>query len=81
MKVLEIIPTLDEGGAEKQLCLLAAGLARQNVDVHVCALTRLGPRAQSLAESKIPVHEVNKRWKLDIPAYRRLKRLIAELRP
>ena len=36
-RILEIIPTLDRAGAEKQLCLLAAGLPRDEFDVHVCA--------------------------------------------
>ena len=37
-RILQIIPTLDRGGAEKQLCLLAEGLPRDEFDVHVCAL-------------------------------------------
>ena len=36
-RVLQIIPTLDRAGAEKQLCLLAAGLPRAEFEVHVCA--------------------------------------------
>ena len=43
IRILEIIPTLDRGGAEKQLSLLAAGLPRDRFEVHVCALTRGGP--------------------------------------
>lgn len=81
MKVLEIIPTLDRGGAEKQLCLLAAGLRHRGVDVHVCALTRGGPRAEALREADVPLHEIQKRWKFDPAAYARLKRLIGQLRP
>ena len=81
MKVLEVIPTLDQGGAEKQLCLLARGLAQHNVDVHVCALSRTGPRESMLREANIPLHEIRKRWKFDPAAYRRLKRLIRDLRP
>lgn len=81
MKVLEIIPTLDQGGAEKQLCLLADGLKRRGVDVHVCALTRSGPRAKELERAEVPLHEIHKRWKLDLGAYRRLHKLIRQLQP
>jgi glycosyltransferase involved in cell wall biosynthesis len=42
-RILEIIPTLDRAGAEKQLTLLAAGLPADEFEVHVCALTRGGP--------------------------------------
>ena len=42
-RILEIIPTLDRAGAEKQLTLLAAGLPSDEFDVHVCVLTRGGP--------------------------------------
>ena len=37
LRILHIIPTLDRSGAEKQLTLLAAGLPRDEFDVHVCA--------------------------------------------
>ncbi len=36
-RILQIIPTLDRAGAEKQLCLLAGGLPREEFDVRVCA--------------------------------------------
>lgn len=81
LRVLEIIPTLDRGGAEKQLSLLATGLPRDRFDVHVCALTRGGPWAEMLREHQIPLHEIRKRWKLDPAAYWRLRRLILRLRP
>jgi glycosyltransferase involved in cell wall biosynthesis len=80
-RILQIIPTLDRAGAEKQLCLLAAGLPRDEFDVHVCALTRGGPLAGKLAEAGIPLTVIGKRWKLDPQAYWGLKRLVAELRP
>ena len=81
MRILLVIPTLDQGGAEKQLCLLANGLPRDEFDVHVCLLTRSGPLRKELDQNKIPVHEIKKRWKFDPAAYRRLKQTIAELRP
>ena len=34
-RILQVIPSLDRGGAEKQLLLLAAGLPRDEFEVHV----------------------------------------------
>ena len=80
-RILQIIPSLDRSGAEKQLALLAAGLPRDEFEVHVCALTRGGPLLDDLAISDIPVTVIGKSWKIDPGAYWRLKRHIAKLRP
>ncbi|MFI4875530.1 MAG: glycosyltransferase [Blastopirellula sp. JB062] len=80
-RLLLIIPTLDRGGAEKQLTLLAAGLPRDRFDVHVCLLTRSGPHAETLRAHDVPIHEIHKRRKLDPLAYLRLKKEIKRLRP
>ena len=79
--ILQIIPTLDRAGAEKQMCLLARGLPRERFDVHVCVLTRSGPLAAELQRAGIPTHLIGKRWKLDPMAFVRLKKYIARLRP
>ncbi len=81
LRILQIIPSLDQAGAEKQMVLLATGLARPEFDVHVCALTRLGPLAEPLREGGIPVESIEKRWKVDPAAYYRLRRLIQRLQP
>jgi glycosyltransferase involved in cell wall biosynthesis len=81
IRVLQIIPTLDRCGAEKQLTLLAAGLPRDRFDVHVCALTRGGPLEEPLRKAGIPVTVIGKSWKFDPLAYRRLRRLIVRLQP
>jgi glycosyltransferase involved in cell wall biosynthesis len=80
-RILQIIPTLDRAGAEKQLCLLAQGLPRGEFEVHVCALTRGGPLAGELAAAGIPLTVIGKRWKLDPQAYWRLKAHVARLQP
>ena len=80
-RILEIIPTLDRCGAEKQLVLMAAGLPRDEFEVHVCALTRGGPLEADLAAAGIPVAVLHKRWKLDPAALGRLKRHIRQLQP
>ena len=81
MRILFIIPTLDRSGAEKQLTLLAPGLARAGFDVHVCALTRGGPYEKPLRAAGLPVTMIGKSWKFDPPAYWRLQSLIASLSP
>ncbi len=80
-RILHIIPTLDRSGAEKQLVLLAQGLPRDEFDVHVCALSRLGPLAADLQRAGIPVTCVDKQWKFDPPAWWRLRSHIRALRP
>ncbi len=80
-KLALVIPTLDQGGAEKQLCLLADGLSKELFDVQVIALTRTGPREASLRDSNIPIHQIHKHRKFDPLAWRRLYRLLREMRP
>ena len=80
-RILQIIPTLDRGGAEKQLSLIAEGLPRDEFDVHVCALTRGGPLLESLQSADIPVTIIGKRWKIDPGALWRLQRHVRKLAP
>lgn len=80
-RIVHIIPTLVRGGAEKQLALLATRLPRDQFDLHVCVLTHSGPLAQSLRDAEIPVHLINKRWKIDLVAYWKLRRLLKQLKP
>lgn len=80
-RILLLIPTLERGGAEKQLALLACGLKVRGWDVHVCCLTRGGPWQEALDAAGVPVAVIGKPWKLDPFAYFRLKRFIAELQP
>lgn len=80
-RVLEIIPTLDRGGAEKQLALLAAGLPRDQFEVHVCALTRGGPLVEKIESAGVPLAVIGKTWKIDPGALWRLKRHIRQLQP
>jgi glycosyltransferase involved in cell wall biosynthesis len=80
-RIALVIPTLDQGGAEKQLCLLAAGLPRDRFETHVVVLTRTGPRESWLRERDIPLHFIEKRGKFDPLAWRRLKKLFSSLQP
>lgn len=81
IRLLQIIPTLVRGGAEKQMTLLATGLQHNQFDVHVAVLTHGGPYHQTLRQHGIPVTLIEKRWKVDPAAYYRLRRFIRALRP
>jgi glycosyltransferase involved in cell wall biosynthesis len=80
-RILQIIPSLDRAGAEKQMALLAAGLPRDEFDVHVCALTRGGPIEEDLRRTNVPYTVIGKRWRLDPRAWWRLTRHMNQLRP
>ncbi len=81
IKVCQVIPTLVQGGAEKQMTLLSKHLDRERFDVEVVVLTHSGPYEQELRDAGINLHFINKRWKFDPFAYRRLSKTIAKLSP
>ena len=68
LTVLQLIPTLDRSGAEKQMVMLAKGLPRDRFRVEVAVLTRLGALEAELRKADIPVTAINKRLKLDLLA-------------
>ncbi len=81
LRLCLVIPTLDRGGAEKQLCLLATGIDRQRFSPHVVTLTRNGPLESTLRSANVPITSIDKRWKIDPFAFLRLRKVIAGLRP
>ena len=80
-KVALIIPTMDRGGAEKQLVLLATHLPKTHYQVRVFLLTRDGPLSESLRRHDVPVTVVGKRFKADPTALFRLKKSLNEFNP
>jgi glycosyltransferase involved in cell wall biosynthesis len=74
LRVLQVIPTLDRSGAEKQMVMLATGLPRDRFAVEVAALTRLGPFAAELRAAGVPVWPIGKRLKADPAALVRLSK-------
>jgi glycosyltransferase involved in cell wall biosynthesis len=76
LKVLQLIPTLDRSGAEKQMVMLAKGLPRDRFQVEVATLTRLGAFEAELSAAGIPVTTIGKRFKLDLLALVRLTRFL-----
>lgn len=81
IRILEIIPTLDQSGAEKQLALLATHLPPERFEVAVCALTRGGYYEHILRAGGIPVDIIGKRFKWDPTALFRLARRIRQYEP
>lgn len=82
MRLLLLIRSLELGGAERQLCLLAGGLRARGHQVDVACFYAQGPLLAELAAAGVAVHPLGKsgRWDL-LGALLALKRLIARLRP
>ncbi len=80
LKVLQLIPTLDRSGAEKQMVLLSRGLPRDRFQVEVATLTRTGPLEAELRADGIPVTNIGKRFKVDPFAASRLVRFLKSRR-
>jgi glycosyltransferase involved in cell wall biosynthesis len=76
LKVLQLIPTLDRSGAEKQMVLLAKGLPRDRFQIEVATLTRMGPLEAELRGAGIPVTAMGKRLKFDPFALARLTKFL-----
>jgi glycosyltransferase involved in cell wall biosynthesis len=81
LRVCLIIPTLVQGGAEKQLTLLACNLPRELFEVHVLVLTYSGPLEQQLRAAGVEVHVVGKKAKIDPTSYFRLKKMLRQISP
>lgn len=81
LKVMLLVPTLDQSGAEKQLVLLACQLPTDEFDVHVVALTRSGPLAKELADHGVRLTVLGKKWKFDPFTFSRLRKLIQSEQP
>ena len=78
LTVLQLIPTLDRSGAEKQMVMLAKGLPRDRFRVEVAVLTRLGALEAELRKADIPVTAINKRLKLDLLALAELTQFLKQ---
>jgi glycosyltransferase involved in cell wall biosynthesis len=81
IKVALVIPTMDQGGAEKQLCLLAENLPAEEFDVRVFLLTRDGPLSDRLRGRGIDVVLIGKRFKADPTALFRLRQHFKQFQP
>ncbi len=81
IKICQIIPTLVQGGAEKQLTLLAKHLDPNKFECHVVVLTHTGPLEKELRDCGIKVHVIGKRFKLDPSTYFRLQKCLRSISP
>jgi glycosyltransferase involved in cell wall biosynthesis len=81
IRVLHIVESFGFTGAGRQVALLARGLPRDDIEVHVCGLGLGGPLGDELARAGVPTTTLARRWRFDPSAMWRLRRQIAALRP
>ena len=79
-RILHVIPTLDGGGAERQLALLAAEQVRRGDAVHI-ALRRRGVNASAAEQAGVVLHELGEFRSLHPGLVRAIHRLCRRLRP
>lgn len=80
LRILHVIPTLEGGGAERQLSMLAAEQARRGCDVHV-ALRRLGVHAGAIRDCGVKLHELGDMRSVDPRLFLALRRIVRSVRP
>ena len=80
-RVCWIIPTLDRGGAEKQLVMLANRLDPSEFDATLILLTRSGPLESELDTQRTRLIVLGKPSKIDPRVLWRLKNELKSLRP
>lgn len=78
MRIALLIRALDRGGAERQLVMLAEGLARRGHDVHVLSFYGGGKLATEVSETGARFVAVAKRGRWDMAGF--LARLVRALR-
>jgi glycosyltransferase involved in cell wall biosynthesis len=82
MKVLFVIRSLEYGGAERQLVVLAKGLLQRGHDVAVAVFYPGGPFEQNLRESGVRVLPLEKRGRWDLLRFGiRLIRMVRQEAP
>lgn len=82
MRIMFLIRSLGQGGAERQLVVLAGELLRRGHQVSVAVFYGDGPLRADLQAAGVPVHDLHKggRWDV-VPFLWRLWRLIGRERP
>lgn len=79
-RVLHCIPTLESGGAERQLAYLARCLGERGVEIHIAAL-RGGTNLEAARAAGARIHFLAHRSHHDPALFLRLLRLIDEVKP
>ncbi|MDQ6717718.1 MAG: glycosyltransferase family 4 protein [Gemmatimonadota bacterium] len=80
LRILHLIPTLENGGAERQLAILAGAQRRAGHDVAVGVL-RGGPNEERLEEQGVPVHRISSNGHYDPRLIASATMLVRRLRP
>src|SRR4051812_6527688 len=80
MTILHMIPTLEGGGAERQLSLLAVEQARRGLDVHV-AIRRGGVYAKPMQDAGVRIHELRNLRSVNPKLFVALGRILNSVRP
>ena len=80
-RIVYVIPTLDQSGAERQLTLLATNLPRDQYEPYVIALNRGGYYEDTLIDNGISVDILEKRFRIDPLTLFRLRSRLRSLRP
>lgn len=81
MKILFLIRSLDIGGAERQLVILAKGLHQQGHEVSVAVFYVNGPLEKELHETSIPVFALHKSGRWDVlPFFKGSVRVVWKLK-
>jgi glycosyltransferase involved in cell wall biosynthesis len=80
MRVLHCIPSMEGGGAERQLTYLARGLRDVGCDVHV-ALQHEGPNLEPLTAAGATIHRLELRGNHDVRLVTRLLRIMSAVQP
>lgn len=80
--ILFLTRALTFGGAQRQLCLLAKGLAQNGWDVSVAVFYPDGPLEADLRNSGVSIISLDKRSRWDILSFMlRLRKLVTTLKP
>ncbi|CCH49925.1 glycosyltransferase [Pseudodesulfovibrio piezophilus] len=81
LKIMLLAPSLDVGGAERQLSFLANGLSQRGHDVHVALFYKQGALLADLAKG-VCTHDLKKQGRLDLFGFIwRFRRLVQCKRP
>jgi glycosyltransferase involved in cell wall biosynthesis len=78
--ILHMIPTLEGGGAERQLCMLASEQARRGLNVHV-AIRRGGVHMQAMRDCGVHFHELGNLRSVNPRIFFAIKRILRSIEP
>src|SRR5216683_798202 len=79
--VLLVIPSLDYGGASRQLTLLATGLPRERFHVRVCVLGGPAAWVDTLRQSGVTVDLLGWKRPFDVVPFLALRKLMQSFQP